>query len=717
MEMDPSALFPSDLPPFHALSSDDLAALKKTAQVVVPDENGIAFRANSTRSGLALLVRGSLLDAAAIVYPSGAIARHGIVAGAIWEEDVKASKDAVFLVLDDRALRQVYRHAPAAFQEAPAFRSACALQNRISEMLRTKSLFHNASEALLEDLETVVPVQHYLGGDHLSFQGSQADELFIIISGMIRPSLTHADGTKQAFDFIGPGATVGELGVILGQARAADILAVRDCEVLVMNTAIYEKLLDRHPIDMNRAFCRSIYTHFNAPKGASARAGAVRPRTVAVVALEEHPVAADIAHALNDALSFAGVVRILVQADHDSFEAHGNNLTTSKLCAIESSVDLLVYVGDKGPGPWMDLCLRQADHILFVCSAKADPSRRPLEKRVAEDPAMGMKEHSLLVLHPPDAPRPHGAREWRRHRPGTNVHHIRQDNRDDIGRIARTLMKNAIGLVLGGGGARGFAHVGVIRALKSQGITVDMVGGNSMGALVGAQFARGDSPEEILERTRDFACKIQFPTLPIISLIWGQRLVNGLEEIFGDLTYDDLWTPFFTVACDLTEAKTSVLDSGSVLEGVLASNSPAGILPPFTRGGHLYVDGAILNNVPVDVMRERIGPGRVIAIDVNQREELLVEPELSRLSVRDALSRLILRRGPKLPTLPEILVRAGIVGGISHRDRTKGQADLYFEPPVSDFSLIDYKRAEQIARIGEEAAMVRLREWGGWRQK
>lgn len=609
------------------------------------------------------------------------------------------------LALDSRVLRRAYLDAPVLFRTHPSHAAAQSLQSRVSETLRHETAFRNASPELLSDLETRLPVRVHAGGERIFSQGAISEYLLIVVSGMVRPSQHQPDGGIKIFSPLGSGAVVGEMGVVLGDTRAADLTAVRDCECLVMDQEIYRSLLVAHPMEISRILGGVIRGHLVA---ATERQPHSHPSAIAIVPLDAPENAVMAAHELLPAFTALGRVSALTREDGLAMSEFGHGIETAHLNALEKSVDLLLYVADEVEGAWRDCCLRHADHVLFVTSWDAETALRPVEVQFAENKTHSMKRHSLLVLHPAQAPRPRRAREWRAERENAPQHHLRLSTPADAGRVARTLVGKARGLVLGGGGARGFAHVGVIRELKSRGIDVDMVGGNSMGALIGAQFAKGDSPDEILENTLALTRKGERPTLPLVSLVGGRRFARSLENMFEGLTFEDLWTPFFTVACDLTQATTEVLDSGPLHFAVRASNSPAGIFPPTLKQGHLLVDGAILNNVPVDAMRDRVGSGQVIAVDVNPREDLVVDASLERFGPLDVLTRLFSRRTEKLPTLPEILVRAGIVGGIAHRDQTKAMADLLIEPPVGRFPLIGYGQAHTIAQVGQDAARARL---------
>jgi NTE family protein/lysophospholipid hydrolase len=240
-----------------------------------------------------------------------------------------------------------------------------------------------------------------------------------------------------------------------------------------------------------------------------------------------------------------------------------------------------------------------------------------------------------------------------------------------------------------------------------------------MGALIGAQYACGVPIDEIRERTQRFALGGERPTLPLISLLSGKRLERDLRRMFGETRIEQLWRPFFAAACNLSQVCTTVQDSGLLWRAVLASNSPAGLLPPVIYNGDLLVDGAILDNVPVSAMRGRLGTplerrrgnGRVIAVDVDVRENLCVHPETTRLSVWRTLKGYLRASGEVSPSIAAILYRAGHIGGMHERARTMAMADYCLEPPVSAYPLMAYRRADEIAEAGYRYAMEEIAGW------
>eukprot|EP00324_Dicrateria_rotunda_P011038 CAMPEP_0206181442 /NCGR_PEP_ID=MMETSP1474-20131121/68745_1 /ASSEMBLY_ACC=CAM_ASM_001110 /TAXON_ID=97495 /ORGANISM="Imantonia sp., Strain RCC918" /LENGTH=232 /DNA_ID=CAMNT_0053595573 /DNA_START=614 /DNA_END=1308 /DNA_ORIENTATION=- len=195
--------------------------------------------------------------------------------------------------------------------------------------------------------------------------------------------------------------------------------------------------------------------------------------------------------------------------------------------------------------------------------------------------------------------------------------------KDDVARLARILTGTAIGLVLGGGGARGCSHVGVIQALEENGIPIDMVGGTSMGSLVGALYARDPDYIHVYTKAKVVAKKMSNRwsqaldlTYPRVSFFTGAGLNEVLYESMKKTRIEDLTLNYFAISTDITNSKMVVHREGLLWRYVRASMSLVGFVPPLCDDdGSYLVDGGYINNLPADVMSE-LGINTIIAVDV-----------------------------------------------------------------------------------------------------
>ena len=204
---------------------------------------------------------------------------------------------------------------------------------------------------------------------------------------------------------------------------------------------------------------------------------------------------------------------------------------------------------------------------------------------------------------------------------------------EDLGRLARILAGCAIGVTLGGGGARGFAHIGVIRALEEARIPIDMICGVSMGAIIAGQYAMGwDWPTMIRSNKRLLADR-RLNTdlaLPLFSLSSGRRFRSALKTFFGEIEIEDLWLSYFCTSCNLSSSELVVHRRGRLWWSVNASNAIPGLLPPVLDGGQLLIDGGVLNNQPGDLLKEVCG-GPVIVSMVSPRKDLAMDESFTEM--------------------------------------------------------------------------------------
>jgi predicted acylesterase/phospholipase RssA len=270
----------------------------------------------------------------------------------------------------------------------------------------------------------------------------------------------------------------------------------------------------------------------------------------------------------------------------------------------------------------------------------------------------------------------------------------------DLARLVRYLRGTSIALALGGGGARGSAHVGVLRAFARAGVPVDMISGSSMGAFVGLSYADGYRPDAILTMIqKEMAAPRALRALPGGShwyMCWMYRSGGWrrkAQRFFPGSTFERLDFPLYLVTTDLVTGKYLVRERGDVVEALLESTNFPGMARPILRDGAALVDGGVLNNVPSNVLRAR-GAQVVVAVDVARK----IKPRFG-------------RNDPSLPThrmrrvgLLETLLRVIEVQQRALIAAEEGAADLVIAPEVMSFGFTDYQRAAEMADLGEAAA-------------
>lgn len=390
---------------------------------------------------------------------------------------------------------------------------------------------------------------------------------------------------------------------------------------------------------------------------------------------------------------------------------HSGDYEVSELLhSLERNTDHLVFEVESAPTAWSRRALEWADRILIVVRSNSDPADLG---RVAQliDHAPPLTERILVCLG--NGQTPSGTAALLDASQCQSALHLNESTRDSAARVARIATGNARGLVLSGGGARGFAHLGVFRALEEMGVEVDVFGGSSIGAPLAAAMADGYPPDELDELVSRLFANVLDYTVPVAAFTAGRGIVRAAEEVFGDRDIEDLRLPFFGISTNLTEADVHVHSRGSVVHAIRASSAVPGFMPPVPHNGDLLIDGGITNNLPVDVMRGIVPRGEIIAIDVAPARG----PE-ARAGYGLWVSGLkLLRdrfRGRRLvPPMSMTLLRALTVGS-GRRHKEMGLANLsdrLIELDIEAVPMFAFDRVTDIARRGYEEALPQIEAW------
>ena len=547
----------------------------------------------------------------------------------------------------------------------------------------------SALSALADELQSVcVP-----GGGMLFEQGDDADSLYLLLHGRMAAIRRDDDGRRRMLGTVTPGECVGETGLIAGETHAvrfARVVALRYTELMRLSKEGFERLVALHPHAM-LGMARLALRRFYGARG--------QPELAHCVAILPGMSGVDV---MGFARRFAAAY-----AGHESVELIDAERAEGKPSAWfserESASRNLIYIGSENPA-WRDRCVRQSDAVLLL----VDASRTPAQCSLVPAPNAGPELPQHLVLLQCDEPRAGGNRAWRSAFPHAVAHHhVRHDA--DIARLLRRLTGRARGLVLSGGGARGFAHLGVICALREAGYVFDYIGGSSIGAIVGAGFACDWSDEQMLETYREHFVSsdpLGDWTLPLVSLRSGSRVSKRLRAAFGERDIEDLPIPFFCVSSNLTAGALEVHERGSLWCWLRASSSIPGVLPPVFSAGRVLVDGGVIDNLPVGEMRCRLA-GEIVAVDVGgtyRLETTLEETELP--PWWKLLGELfgVARR----PGLKQILLRSGMVNSEATSQRRRKQTKLLIKPKLDGIELLDWRSYDRTVELGYEHARKQL---------
>lgn len=502
--------------------------------------------------------------------------------------------------------------------------------------------------------------------------------------------------------------------------------------------------------------------------GVKTATSTVNLRTVAILPVTAGVPVVEFGNRLLNALHQIGVTNgvtslnqaaILNHLGRHAFSKMGKLKLSQYLADLEEKYGMVLYIADTNVNaPWTQTCITQADCILLVGLAEGSPAIGEYERFLLGMKTTARKE--LVLLHVERYCPPGVTRQWLKNRMWINGghHHIQMAFRlttepahpqakrfgtvlkqrvqvlqaeiqkytsrrvrqtplysaqtpykGDFHRLARRLCGKSVGLVLGGGGARGIAHVGVIKALEEAGIPIDIVGGTSIGSFIGALYARDADVVPMYGRAKKFSGRMgsiwRFAldlTYPSASYTTGHEFNRGIFKTFGDTQIEDFWLEFYCNTTNISKSRPEYHSSGYVWRYVRASMTLAGLIPPLCDEGSMLLDGGYIDNLTVAHMKG-LGADVIFAVDVGSIDDNTPQVYGDSLSGFWAL----LNRwnpfssSPNPPTLSEIQARLAYVSSIDNLERAKTTPGcLYMRPPIDRYATLDFGKFDEIYQVG-----------------
>lgn len=717
---------------FQGLEQDLLAQVAQITESISLETGSYLFERDDVADSIFIVVSGTVQllpssDSHSVVlseHTGGDIIDLAVLGGQMTRSAAAlAISDAQLYQLSRADFKQLQNQYPTQFAPVIGRLTQTIETIHLKAALQESALFSDLSADILDQLSHEMELKVIPSGVQLIRKGDPSDYIYFVVSGRFL-AIDEQEGKEIPLRDIDRGEVLGEIGVILATSRAVHVRAVRDSTVGRLSKKVFEKLFNQHPTAVHKATTKMIVDHLISP---SRPPGTSIPRTIALIPITTGVPLNKTADQLKAALSRRGPTlainsQLLEAMGGISTQSQSHGDDSSKTSIVNALNDLershehLILVTDDSDTPWTQRCIRQADAILLLADASADPATTLLEQQINTIKTDDRIKPHLLLLQKPETTIAHNTASWLAPRDCAMHHHLRHDKQSDIKRLARFLTGEAIGLVLGAGGGRGLAHIGVFRAMKELDIPIDYIGGTSVGAFIACQIALGWPPGKILEQSKYITSSFaEIPTLPIVSLFTGKKAWKVIEQAFGDVLIEDLAMKYFAVSCNISHTGMKVHNRGPIVEAVLASNAAPGIYPPYPHQDGLLVDGAALNSLPVDVMAQANPGGMVLAVNVNPkndaRDAIEYDGALSGWSV--LFSRLNpFKKSINVPNMVEVLVRVSNIGGtLEQRKNQEAYADLYLEPPLSDFSIVDYKKIGQLADVGYEYSKPLLKKW------
>ena len=596
---------------------------------------------------------------------------------------------------------------------------SAGLTNRILETLATYfKIDVHANDPLLDELE----VTTVAGGEWLMQQGDPGNALYLLVRGRLQAwARDETGGDKGHFlNEIVPGDSVGELSLLTGAPRAVGIQAIRDSLLIRLNRDSFDRLAIDYPALVMRLAA-------NVATLLQSSSFGTKPSTrnlnaITILPLDTSPRLENFCRELILELESQGKTLSLAANELGRRGAPVESLQPGQpvpeslknwLHDQENEYRFVVYHCMAGNADWSHFALRHSDMVLLVGDSGNNPSPGAWERELLETSGATIARKLLVLLQPPADQPIRGTTQWLAERKVDFHVHVRQDQPDDLSRVTRIISGNALGLVLAGGAARGFAHLGVYRAMREIGLPIDWVGGTSIGAIMGAAIASPVTIEEANRLVRNSFIKgkpFSDFTIPVMSLIRGRRMERMLRQHL-DYQIEDLPIPFYCVSCNLDTGSTNLHENGYLPDALRASAALPGIIPPAVVNHRLTIDGAVVNNLPVDIMRKK-PVSQIVAVDLTSAEQMNVD--FTAVPSPWAVFRgryLPLAQKYRVPSLANIMLKATLLGTLERVREQGKQADILLTPPVRQFGMTEVKSFEKIVQAGYDHALTELVAW------
>ena len=530
------------------------------------------------------------------------------------------------------------------------------------------------------------------GGEVLFAEGTPADTLYLLRSGRLGVFRrdTHQDRPPEFVGVIRPGEPAGEMAMLAGTEHTADVVALRDSEVLALPRDAFFEAARKEPdlmVELSRLMIQ---------RARDRRSGGGEPSVFGFVSARPRPIRA-----------FVERIAAAIQADGFTCQVIDHSALTSAadwFSRVEDAHDYVLYVAELDEPAWASLCARQVDRVFVVGNGLLAPPNRPLPHSSVVD---AQRRTDLILMRDRRMKRPANTAAWiDAIQPGRWFQAV-EGAAADAERMARVLTGSAVGVVFSGGGARAYAHIGALRALHEAKVPIDFVGGSSMGAVIAAGPALGWTQEELEARIhRAFVVKnpLSDITFPMLAMTRAGKVDQLLIDAYGDMDLADTVRPFFAVSTNLTSGKIEVHRRGMMRKAMRASIAIPGLLPPIVIDGQVLVDGAVLNNLPTAVMRQMNG-GPIIGVDMSQARG--VDPEV--IQHPPSLWRFIAtgawRRGPPIVS---ILMRSATLTTDAEIEVSRGATDILVQPKPEGTEIRDWKSYEPTVLVGYHATREAL---------
>lgn len=591
----------------------------------------------------------------------------------------------------------------------------------ISSLLKYSKVFSVLDEEVRRRLSTQFKEVEIQQNEILFYQGDVSDTIYLLARGKLGAEAANADGEMRILGRIDPGETVGELGVLSNEPRTFTIKALKHSILYQLPAKDFIELCHQYPSMLLEAVhpiisrSQSILELLSTEKST---------KHIIIIPANRDTSIEKFSNRLMTLGKEYNTLSIL--SDFQSEFNHSNANAADikeKVHAISNSrksSHRILYILKSHDTPLAKVAFKKVDMIYIVGESRARPyiDHHILDK-IHSHRIHLLADPELVLLHTNGFAMPQETADWLSLTSFGLNHHVRMSSARDHQRLMRFIRGKATGLVLSGGGTRGWAHLGAIKALKEARIPIDFIGGTSVGALVAACYAMNESYKDTYERFSRIVTHSTHSvswrslTWPAISLFNAKNYTEVQMEVFDDIQIEDLWLPYFCISCNLTTNNEDVHRTGTLWKKTRASSSIPGIIPPMIIHEEIHLDGGLLNNIPIDVMRQFVGDkGRVIGIDLNT-----IAPDNRKyhfppiLTFKDTLmAKMGLGANHyKFPRFVDMFLRGLFLGSLAKSRQNSLMANIFVSLNLTKFRLLhsNPKQVDRMIDIGYQETLAK----------
>lgn len=593
---------------------------------------------------------------------------------------------------------------------------------KTEELLKTVPYFRDLPLSDLEDYVNQAKLVHLKCGEILFAQGATDKDAYILLDGRLRAEQENPGEPKTVLGEIGKGEIVGEMAALMGSPRSASIVALRNSVLMLISADQLVGLLQREKESLvhlaatiARRSDRS-YHRINGQLGSVALVAVTPGVDLVGFARQLLPAVTQFtpAHLLSpEALKQEKSVD---PEDETSIDRNGIN---HLLAGIEDEHPLVLYVAGEKWSQWTHCIAGRADKVVLLADAgnSPQPGAFELQLRAVLD-EINHVPVELVLLHPSRNQRLAHTRLWLENREVERHHHLVKNEAASFAKLARFLTGNAVGVALSGGGFKAGLQAGILHAMAEGGMPIDIVGGSSGGAYVGAAFSMvsdlNDLPRMIEDAHKQFK-GVKSITFPMVSVFSGKKFTNNFIALFGDREVEDLWTSYFCLSLSLVSGDLMVHQHGPLWQAVRASSSVMGLVPPVILENDCLVDGGFINPCPTNILMQK-GAGKVVVINARSPSGIKVGAQFP--PTVSGWNLLFKRLNP----FYKDKIAPGIGANIVHsmfiasdhllkQVYAESEIDLFISPSIASESSSDGEAIKKLYHFGYEYAQKEVAQW------